>query len=148
MQDKNGIEMKTGMVVKIEGAYFKSDNGLYFIAHAPGDPTWCGSDYSLHKITTKGMPKEHHAVGFWPLYVTVSSREKRIAAKKHNDENATIEVVSGIPMNGIKAFFEKEHENILRAMEWEDRNYGSVQEKTIAQRDFYKKVANSMEDAA
>lgn len=147
MLDKNGIEMKTGMVVKIDGAYFKNDNGLYFIAHTPGDPTWCGSDYSLHKITKKGMPKEHHAVGFWPILVTVSSQEKRVAARKHNAENATIEVVSGIPMNDIKAFFENKHHNAQEMMEWEDRNFGKVQDISIMIRDFYQKLANSMEVA-
>ena len=29
MLDKNGIEIKTGDVVEITGAYFKNDNGLY-----------------------------------------------------------------------------------------------------------------------
>ena len=54
MQDKNGIEMKTGDIVEITGAYFKNDNGLYFIDCSPGDPNWCGSDYSLKRISKSG----------------------------------------------------------------------------------------------
>ena len=33
MLDKNGMEIKTGMVVEIKDAFFKNDNGLYFVEH-------------------------------------------------------------------------------------------------------------------
>ena len=51
MLDKNGVEIKTGDIVEISGAYFKNDNGLYFVTHSPGDPTWSGRDYSLKRIS-------------------------------------------------------------------------------------------------
>ena len=35
MLDKNGKEMVTGCVVEIKNAYFKTDNGLYFIEKSP-----------------------------------------------------------------------------------------------------------------
>lgn len=35
MTDKNNRTMKTGDVVEITGAYFKNDNGLYFVEHTP-----------------------------------------------------------------------------------------------------------------
>ena len=54
MTDKNGVEIKTGMVVRISGAYFKKDNGLYYVDSSPGDPSWCGKDHCLRKITRKG----------------------------------------------------------------------------------------------
>ena len=31
MLDKNGVEILTGMVVEITGAYFKNDNGFWFV---------------------------------------------------------------------------------------------------------------------
>ena len=34
MLDKNGMEIKTGMVVEIKDAFFKNDNGLYFVEHS------------------------------------------------------------------------------------------------------------------
>ena len=46
MLDKNGVEIRTGCIVEITGAYFKNDNGLWFVEHSPGDPSWCGSDRS------------------------------------------------------------------------------------------------------
>lgn len=54
MLDKNGIEIKTGMIVEIAGAFFKNDNGLYFVQASPGDPSWCGSDHSLKRISKSG----------------------------------------------------------------------------------------------
>lgn len=54
MLDKNGMEIKTGMVVEIKDAFFKNDNGLYFVEHSAGDPDWCGSDHSLRKISKRG----------------------------------------------------------------------------------------------
>lgn len=56
MVDKNGVEMKTGDVVLISGAFFKNDNGLWFIERSPGDPSWCGSSYSLTKLKRNGQP--------------------------------------------------------------------------------------------
>lgn len=38
MLDKNGVEICTGQVVKVTGAFFKNDNGLYFVDNSPGDP--------------------------------------------------------------------------------------------------------------
>ena len=61
MQDKNGIEIKTGDIVKISGAYFKNDNGLYFVTASPGDPSWCGSSHSLKRISKAGR---HDTPGF------------------------------------------------------------------------------------
>jgi hypothetical protein len=97
MIDKNGKEIKTGDIVKIEGGYFKADNGTFLVKHSPGDPSWSGSDYSLRKCNKKGEESEtKYATAFWPLMVTVSSRDKRIAAHAHNKEYATIEIIGSV----------------------------------------------------
>ena len=68
MLDKNGMEIKTGMVVEIRGAFFKNDNGLYFVEHSAGDPDWCGSDHSLRKISKRGkISQAKHNLCFWPI---------------------------------------------------------------------------------
>jgi hypothetical protein len=41
-------------------------------------------------------------VGFYPIMVTVGSREKRILAHEHNKKNATIEVIGTIPIFKVK----------------------------------------------
>lgn len=95
MLDKNGKELKTGCIVKIEGGYFKADNGTFLVKHSPGDENWMGSDYCLRKCNKKGEESNtKYSTAFWPLMVTVSSREKRIAAKEHNKANAQIEILA------------------------------------------------------
>ena len=87
--------MKKGDIVEIKGGFFKADNGLFKVAHAPGDSDWLGSDWCLYRVNKKDYSesKSKYKTAFWPLMVTVSSREKRIEAKKHNAEHATIEII-------------------------------------------------------
>jgi len=86
--------MKKGDIVEIKGGYFKADNGLFRVEQAPGDPGWLGNDWCLYRVNKDyTYSKSKHRTAFWPLMVTVSSREKRIEAKKHNAEHATIEVI-------------------------------------------------------
>ena len=97
MADKNGKEIKTGDIVKIEGGYFKADNGTFLVKNSPSDPNWSGSDYSLRKCNKKGEESEaKYSTAFWPLMVTVSSRDKRIAAIQHNKDHATIEIIGSV----------------------------------------------------
>ena len=35
MFDKSGVEIRTGQVVKVTGAFFKNDNGRYFVDNSP-----------------------------------------------------------------------------------------------------------------
>lgn len=109
MLDKNGIEMKTGMIVEISGAYFKNDNGLYFIDRSPGDAGWSGRDYSLKKISKAGkISKAKYSLAFWPLVSYVSDRYKTAAANAWNSEYAAIEVVTIPNMSEVKAHFQSE----------------------------------------
>ena len=94
---KSGIKMKTGDIVKIEGGFFKADNGTFLVKHALGDPSWSGSDYCLTKCNKKGIESESkYSTAFWPLMVTISSREKSILARQHNKEHATIEIIGSV----------------------------------------------------
>ena len=106
MTDKNGVELKTGQIVEIAGAYFKNDNGLWFIAHSPGDPCWSGSDCSLHRVAKSGRPSTaKDNLGFWPICIFTNDRAKRVEGNAWNKEHATIEV-----KDGIKAYFQQEAE--------------------------------------
>lgn len=92
MLDKNGMEIKTGMVVEIKDAFFKNDNGLYFVEHSAGDPDWCGSDHSLRKISKRGkISQAKHNLCFWPIGIFISDRFKAAEARTWNKEHATIE---------------------------------------------------------
>lgn len=111
MTDKNGVEIKTGNIVEITGAYFKSDNGLYFVESSPGDPNWCGKDYSLHKIGKSGkISTAKHHICFWPIGVYVSDRFKSAEARRWNREHATIEVKTIDNMAEVVARFREKAE--------------------------------------
>ncbi len=95
MKDKNGVEIKKGDKVVITGAYFKSDNGLWRVEHAPGDPDWYGKDYSLRRLNKNGTDsKGKYNICFWPLGVFVNGYQKRMEARAHNAQHAQIEVVA------------------------------------------------------
>lgn len=93
MLDKNGVEIKTGDIVEITGAFFKNDNGLYFVECSPGDPSWSGKDYCLKKISKAGkISTAKYNLCFWPILTFVSDQAKTVKAHQWNREHATIEV--------------------------------------------------------
>ncbi len=125
MLDINGIEIKTGDVVEIKGAYFKNDNGLYFVEHSPNEVGWCGSDYSLRKIKKNGqLSTARHNICFWPIAVFVSDRSKAAEARIWNRENATIEVRTEIDRQEIAKHFLEEAEGMTSSIERMKWNFG------------------------
>ena len=107
MKDKNGVEIKTGMIVQINGAYFKNDNGLYYVDHSPGDPGWCGKDHCLKKISKAGkISKAKYSICFWPIMVTVNG-PKYYDAKRWNADHAQIEVMPNLAnMSEVAGYFQ------------------------------------------
>lgn len=144
MRDKNGKEMITGQAVKIENAYFKNDNGFYFITNSPGDATWCGSDYGLIKIAKSGkISTASGNVGFWPLTAFVNSREKRIACREHNKQFATIEIIEGVPTENIVEYFNYKSElekGSLKRSIWDFGEDSNVVKTSKAIIEHYEKV--------
>ena len=109
MTDKNNRTMKTGDVVEITGAYFKNDNGLYFVEHTPGDPNWSGRDHCLRRIKRNGeLSTAKDNICFWPISVYVNSRDKRAAANQWNREHAEIEIKTFLHTEQIAAYFADE----------------------------------------
>jgi len=148
MKDRNGIEIKTGMIVEITGAYFKTDNGFYFVDNSPGDPTWSGRDYCLHKISKRGKistAKNH--VCFWPISVFVSDRAKSAAAHRWNKEHAAIEVVSIGDMSEVVAHFRDKAENMngsIRRASWDFGERSDIVKRYEAMKAHYEAVACSI----
>ena len=92
--DKNGKEMKKGDIVEIKNGFFKADNGLFRVEHAPGDPNWLGADWCLKRVNKNGTDsKSKHSTAFWPLMATTNNYQKNSEAKKHNAQFATIEII-------------------------------------------------------
>lgn len=107
------IKLKTGDIVKIENAYFKSDNGLYFVTNCPGDAGWNGDDneYCLKKICKNGkISKAKNAINFWPLCSYVSDQKKAEKADTWDAEHATITKIDGINTEFIIEYFKNKVE--------------------------------------
>ena len=106
MMDKNGREIRTGDVVKITGAYFERENGLWFVERSPGDPSWLGSDYSLMKLCKNGrISTTKYNLCFWPLIVCTNSLMTRVSAHSWNKDHAEIEVIEFPNMDEIRKHF-------------------------------------------
>lgn len=145
MLDKNGIEIKTGDIVKVSGGYFKSDNGLYFVDNSEGDPSWSGTDHCLKKITKKGkISTSKNNIAFWPLMVTTNSYEKRAAAREWNKEHAEIEVISGIDQTEVATHFLTQAKQIEERIDYYKYNFGEdskVTKQQIEIKEHYEAVA-------
>ncbi len=146
MTDKNGIEIKTGNIVEITGAYFKNDNGIYFVEHSAGDPGWSGSGHSLRKISKRGkISKAKHNICFWPIGIFTNSFETRITAKAWNEEHATIEVKTDIDWAEITVYFQEKAESMDEQIDYYTWNFGETSEITLESKRIkahFEKVAN------
>ena len=148
MLDKNGIEIKTGDVVEIKGAYFKNDNGFWYVEHSAGDPDWCGKDHSLRKISKKGkIGTAGRNICFWPIMISTNSWVKRAEASAWNAEHATIEVVADVDRTEIAAHFREEAEKMEGRIEYARYNFGEespLYQKEIEIQTHYSDLANKL----
>ena len=126
MTDKNGIEIKTGSIVEITGAYFKNDNGLYFVTNSPGDPSWSGHDHCLTKISKRGkISKAKYNLCFWPISIYTNDLEKRAKGSQWNHEHATIEVKAPLQdMSEVVAYFQDRIDALTDQIRRDTYNWG------------------------
>lgn len=97
MNDKNGKMLEVGHIVRVEGGYFNSDNGTFVVKHTAEDPSWNGTDCCLCKCSKSGKESvAKYRTAFFPITVTTNNRESRVVARKHNKENATIEIIGRV----------------------------------------------------
>lgn len=152
MTDKNGTEIRTGDIVEITGAYFKNDNGLYFVQASPGDPHWSGSDHSLIKISKAGkISKARHNLCFWPPVALTSNRVKNAEARTWNAEHAQIEIKGVRNMDEVAVFFQEKADSLQRIVTREIWDFGKdsdVVKKDQAMVDFCKAVAARVKGGA
>lgn len=145
MLDKNGAEIRTGMVVEITGAYFKNDNGFYFVEKSPDDPSWCGQSYCLKKISKAGkISRAKYNICFWPIAVFVSDRAKTAEATAWNREHAQIEIRAVKNTDELVSHFETLAASLSDGIRWSERNFGEDSEDAKRGREtqaFYMAVA-------
>ena len=148
MNDKNNRPMKTGDVVEITGAYFKNDNGLYFVEHTPGDPNWSGRDHCLRRIKRNGeLSTAKDNICFWPIHAFVNSRDKRAAANQWNREHAEIEIKHFPNTAHIAKFFADEADSLdvtIKRYTWDFGKDCQTVKDTKEIQAFYRSVADGL----
>lgn len=148
MTDKNNRTMKTGDVVEITGAYFKNDNGLYFVEHTPGDPNWSGRDHCLRRIKRNGeLSTAKDNICFWPISAFVNSRDKRAAANQWNQEHAEIEIKTFPHTEHIAAYFASEADSLdvtIKRYTWDFGEDCQTVKDTKETQAFYRSVADGL----
>lgn len=148
MTDKNNRPMKTGDVVEITGAYFKNDNGLYFVEHTPGDPNWSGRDHCLRRIKRNGeLSTAKDNLCFWPISAYVNSRDKRAAANQWNQEHAEIEIKTFPNTAHIAAFFTAEADSLdvtIKRYTWDFGEDCQTVKDAKETQAFYRSVADGL----
>lgn len=146
--NKEETQMKTGDIVRITGAYFKNDNGLYVVTRSPGDPSWSGDYYSLTKVGVSGkLSTAKYNLGSWPIMVMVSGGAKAAEAKAWNAAHAEIHPAAVKDMSGVIDYFRAQAEECREMVEhyspyWgagsiDIANYRSAQE-------FYEAVVSDL----
>lgn len=151
--DSNNKEIRTGDIVTISGAYFKSSNGLFFVEHGPDFPDSRGSDLWLRRIKKNGELTVNNAksVESWPLRSYCSDRVKNREARLHNEQNAKITVTEGVNTFHAAAWFrEKSNDNRERAQDLSLR-WGADRDDVrslLASGDFYAAVADRLSEKA
>lgn len=148
MTDKNNRTMKTGDVVEITGAYFKNDNGLYFVEHTPGDPNWSGRDHCLRRIKRNGeLSTAKDNICFWPISVYVNSRDKRAAANQWNQEHAEIEIKTFPHTEHIAAYFADEAASLdatIKRYTWDFGEDCQTVQDTKETQAFYRSISDGL----
>ena len=148
MNDKNNRPMKTGDVVEITGAYFKNDNGLYFVEHTPGDPNWSGRDHCLRRIKRNGeLSTAKDNICFWPISAFVNSRDKRAAANEWNQAHAEIEIKTFPNTAHIAKFFAAEADSLnatIKRYTWDFGEDNQTVKDAKETQAFYRSVSDGL----
>lgn len=120
MKDNNDVQIKAGDIVKIEGAFFKNDNGLYYVEQDGTNKTYCGGDsLTLYKICKNGkLSTAKYNICFFPIRSTVSDYVKTAQANAWNKEHATIEVVYNVDNSNVIERFEEEARRAKEASDY------------------------------
>ena len=150
--DSNGREILTGDVVRISNAYFKVDNGVYFVSDKGGDPSTCGTDITLHRLNRDGsLSAGKNKIAFWPLKAFCNDKMKNALSEDWNKANARIEVIDGHANGGVIEYFENGASNAfdrLDRIKWDWGKHSSEYVRTDRIRRHYLSVANRLKGVA
>ena len=150
MKDSNGREIRTGDIVEISGAYFKTSNGRFFVSSGPDMPGEGGGSLWLRRVKKNGEICVNSATSSesWPPHSYCSDRRKNAEARAHNEQNARITVIDGVnTWHVAERFREKANEYKERGRDMAAR-WGADRDdvrEVLARGDFYAAVAERLE---
>lgn len=126
--DKNGTIIQAGDIVEIKGAFFRNDNGFWYVEQDGTNPAYLGTDLALYKIGKTGkISTAKHNLAFWPLKSYTSDRAKNAEANDWNKTNATIEITNKVSNAQVIEAFQKLVAEYKEAAEYyEMRGYGEA----------------------
>lgn len=126
--DKNGTTIQAGDIVEIKGAFFKNDNGFWYVDQDSTNPAYTGTGLTLHKIGKTGkISTSKGRIAFWPLFCCTSNRAKNAEANDWNTEHATIEITNKVNNAQVVEAFQKLVAEYKEAAEYyEMRGYGEA----------------------
>lgn len=137
MKDCNGCEIKAGDVVKIDGAYFKHQNGYFFVERDGSGSINRKGHILLHRISKFGqISNKSDCILDYPFDFD------QMCAKKWNNKNAKIEIVHSIDMREVIIYFKREYELADFDAKWA-RVYGKpdgVIEELKKEADWFKSI--------
>lgn len=146
MKDRNGLEIHTGDIVKVTGAYFKRDNGTFLVTGSEEDPYWLGRGHTLIRITRNGnLSTAKDRLACWPLLVRINSLGVWCEVSRWNEEHATIEVQPTLPnMEGAKKYSRDIISDAESVCDWEEQQgFDTAKRRAIIAG--YRKVLNRIE---
>lgn len=130
MKDKNGIKLHAGDIVEIKNAYFKNDNGFWYVEQDGSNKAYLSDDseLTLKKIGKTGkISTAKYSTSFYPLVSFTNDRVKRYEANAWNAEHATIEKVDTVDQSQVIAAFQNELNETKESYNWHEiRGYGSA----------------------
>lgn len=142
MLDKNGKSVHVGDIVRVENAYFKTDNSLYFVETFDAENA---VNLWLKKVGKTG--KVLDGVNQWPLHSYCSDSRKNAAARAHNKENATLEIVDGVNAWHVGEWFQREADERKERAENQARLWGENNaevKRTLEAAAQYEEVASAI----
>lgn len=145
MNDKNGREIRTGDIVKIDGGYFKTSNGIFYVSNLDTERSlW------LHRVKKNGeiCVDSASSTQSWPLSSYCSDPRKNAEARKHNAEHVTIEVVENVNTWHVAEHFRQKAAELREGAENARRRGGGDPERCEQEAAQYEAVAERLEALA
>lgn len=96
---------------------------------SPGDPSWCGNNHSLKRISKTGkISTAKYSTCFWPISVFISNPTKAAEARRWNRAHAEIEIKEITNTTEVAAYFHQKADTLRDLIKREIWDFGEDSE--------------------